>query len=96
MRKANKKMFEAIVSTMREDIAKYDDAVQNIYSEDGKISLMHYTDVKYAYDILLKFMLDKDTQQLYNALMWQDTIVREAYYKTLRCIYELDNERSVL
>ncbi len=93
LKKATKADVATIVAIMQDDLARYAKLTKTAYADkianDTYITELHYDDIVYNYNALLQFMQDKDTVQLCNKLIKQDTIVREFFYKTV--FYATDN-----
>jgi len=93
VKKATKADVATIVAIMQDDLASYAQLTKTAYADNiannTYITEMHYDDIVYNYNALLQFMQDKDTVQLCNTLIKQDTIVREHFYKTVH--YATDN-----
>ncbi len=93
LKKATKADVATIVAIMQDDLARYAQLTKTAYADkianDTYITELHYDDIVYNYNALLQFMQDKDTVQLCNKLIKQDTIVREHFYKTVH--YATDN-----
>jgi hypothetical protein len=93
LKKATKADVATIVAIMQADLARYVQLTKTAYADniadDTYITELHYDDIVYNYNALLQFMQDKDTVQLCNTLIKQDTAVREFFYKTI--FYATDN-----
>ena len=93
VKKATKADVATIVAIMQADLASYAQLTKTAYADniadDTYITELHYDDIVYNYNALLQFMQDKDTVKLCDALIKQDTIVREHFYKTVH--YATDN-----
>ena len=93
VKKATKADVATIVAIMQADLARYVQLTKTAYADniadDTYITELHYDDIVYNYNALLQFMQDKDTVQLCNTLIKQDTAVREFFYKTI--FYATDN-----
>jgi hypothetical protein len=93
LKKATKADVATIVTLMQADLASYAQLTKTAYADkianDTYITELHYDDIVYNYNALLQFMQDKDTVQLCNKLIKQDTAVREFFYKTI--FYATDN-----
>jgi hypothetical protein len=88
MRKLTKQQFNDIVNCVREDIAAYVAKTKQVFTSkdaEGNVSVnkLQYDDIVYVNNALVNFMLDKDVQKLYNALIVQDTYVREQFLSVL-------------
>jgi hypothetical protein len=94
LKKATKADVATIVAIMQADLARYVQLTKTAYADniadDTYITELHYDDIVYNYNALLQFMQDKDTVQLCNTLIKQDTAVREFFYKTI--FYATDNK----
>ena len=94
VKKATKADVATIVAIMQDDLARYVQLTKTAYADnfadDTYITELHYDDIVYNYNALLQFMQDKDTVQLCNTLIKQDTAVREFFYKTI--FYATDNK----
>ena len=93
VKKATKADVATIVQIMQADLARYTQLTNRAYAQEiaGNIYItkLHYDDIVYNYNVLLQFMQDKDTVKLCDALIKQDTIVREHFYKVVH--YATDN-----
>lgn len=93
VKKATKADVATIVAIMQDDLASYVQLTKTAYADnfaDGTyITELHYNDIVYNYNALLQFTQDKNTVKLCNAIMLQDTIVREHFYNTVH--YAIDN-----
>ena len=93
VKKATKADVATIVQIMQADFAKYVQLTNRAYAEeiagDTYITEMHYSDIVYNYNALLQFTQDKDAVKLCDAIIKQDTIVREHFYKVVH--YATDN-----
>lgn len=85
MRKLTKQQFNDIVTVLREDIADYVALTKTVFTNDnGDVCELQYDDIVYVNKVLVDFMLDKDVQKLYEALLYQDTFVREKFLSVMR------------
>lgn len=85
MRKLTAKHKLAITNLMFADTANY----IKIYCTDNtdtQSTNMYCTDVQYNMNALNVFNKDNNVQKLHDAIMYQDTLVREHYIKVLRYI----------
>jgi hypothetical protein len=91
LKKATKADVATIVAIMQADLARYVQLTKTVDADadDIYITELHYDDIVYNYNALLQFTQDKDAVQLCDALIKQDTIVREHFYKTVH--YATDN-----
>ena len=91
LKKATKADVATIVVIMQADLARYVQLTKTVDADadDIYITELHYDDIVYNYNALLQFTQDKDTVTLCDALIKQDTIVREFFYKTVH--YATDN-----
>ncbi len=93
VKKATKADVATIVTLMQADLASYVKLTNSAFTEqvDGEtyITQLHYDDIVYNYNALVQFMQDKDTVKLCDALIKQDTFVREHFYKVIH--YATDN-----
>lgn len=93
VKKATKADVATIVALMQADLAKYVKLTKTAYADkiadDTYITELHYDDIVYNYNVLVQFMQDKDAVKLCDALIKQDTIVREHFYKVIH--YATDN-----
>ena len=91
LKKATKADVATIVAIMQADLASYVQLTKTVDADadDIYITELHYNDIVYNYNALLQFTQDKDTVKLCDALIKQDTIVREHFYKTVH--YATDN-----
>ena len=83
MRKLTKVHFNNIVNVLREDIAAYVAKTKQVFTKDSVVNELQYDDIVYVNNKLVNFMLDKDVQKLYNALIAQDTYVREQFLSVM-------------
>ena len=79
--------------------ANYDDyklfgcsTQEEMYKGKNEDAIMHFEDLQKMQIALQKFTQDKDANELQDAIMMQDTFVREYYVDTLR---HLEDERLV-
>ena len=85
MRKLTKQQFNDIVTVLREDIADYVALTKRVFTNDnGDVAELQYDDIVYVNKVLVDFMLHKDVQKLYEALLHQDTFVREEFLSVMR------------
>lgn len=86
MRKLTKQQFNDIVSVLRKDIADYVALTKRVFtnSKSGAVEELQYDDIVYVNNVLVDFMLHKDVQKLYEALLHQDTFVREKFLSVMR------------
>ncbi len=93
VKKATKADVATIVAIMQDDLARYAQLTKTAYADkianDTYITELHYDDIVYNYNALVQFMQDKDTVKLCDALIKQDTFVREHFYKVIH--YATDN-----
>ena len=93
VKKATKADVATIVTLMQADLASYVQLTKTAYADkfanDTYITELHYDDIVYNYNVLVQFMQDKDAVKLCDALIKQDTIVREHFYKVIH--YATDN-----
>ena len=81
MRKVNNTHANNISNIMYATIVEYKQ--QYVKSSEDKLELQ---DVYYNAKALHKFGLTRNAQELHNAIMLQDTLVREYFYTTLKYI----------
>jgi len=85
MRKLTKQQFNDIVTVLREDIADYVALTKRVFTnKNGAVEALQYDDIVYVNNVLVDFMLHKDVQKLYEALLHQDTFVREKFLSVMR------------
>ena len=89
MRKLTKQQFNDIINCVREDIANYVALTKRVFmgtDTEGNACVceLQYTDIVYVNEVLVDFMLHKDVQKLYEALLHQDTFVREKFLSVMR------------
>jgi hypothetical protein len=91
VKKATKADVATIVAIMQHDLARYVQLTKMVDADadDIYITELHYDDIVYNYNALLQFTQDKNTVKLCDALLKQDTIVRDHFYKTVH--YATDN-----
>lgn len=85
MPKLTKQQFTDIVNVLRKDIADYVALTKQVFTnKDGDVNQLQYDDIVYVNRVLVDFMLHKDVQKLYEALLHQDTYVREKFLSVMR------------
>lgn len=85
MPKLTKQQFTDIVNVLRKDIADYVALTKRVFTnKDGDVNELQYDDIVYVNRVLVDFMLHKDVQKLYEALLHQDTFVREKFLSVMR------------
>ena len=95
VKKATKADVATIVQIMQADLAKYVQLTNNVYTVTNKqegedfVHKLQYDDIVYNFNALVQFMQDKDAVKLCDALIKQDTIVREHFYSVIH--YATDN-----
>jgi hypothetical protein len=91
--KATKAHAAVIVQILQADIANYVALTNSAFSfsnqQDDYVTQMQFTDTVYVYNALVQFMQDKNVTQLCNALLQQDTFVRDKFYNVVH--YATDN-----
>jgi len=95
VKKATKADVATIVQIMQADLAKYVQLTNSAFTvtneEEGDdfVHKLQYDDIVYNFNALVQFMQDKDTVKLCDALIKQDTFVREKFYNVVH--YATDN-----
>ena len=85
MPKLTKQQFADIVNAVRTDIADYVALTKKVFTnKDGDVNELQYDDIVYVNKVLVDFMLHKNVQKLYEALLHQDTFVREKFLSVMR------------
>lgn len=89
MRKLTKQQFNDIVNCVRDDIANYVALTKRVFMDkdtegNACVNELQFSDIVYVNNALVNFMLDKDVQKLYTALLTQDTFVREKFLSVMR------------
>ena len=89
MRKLTKQQFNDIVNCVRDDIANYVALTKRVFMDkdtegNACVNELQFSDIVYVNNVLVDFMLHKDVQKLYEALLHQDTFVREKFLSVMR------------
>lgn len=94
MKKVTTQQFNSIIASLQSEINRYAKVVLLCVNKKTSnvilVDALNFEDMVYLTNALAQFAKSKDVQELYNALLMQDTDVREQFLATLRMLEDTE------